>query len=383
MPIRCLICGSKQTAIIYSRLYKPSEYVGLKEKYNLSIIVCKICGYLGQKNRISADDLFKRYQLYAFNALSDSSDNKAFWEEKKNKDISRYDMISGFIKLNCRILDIGCGDGSLLSIFKKNGHRVNGVELNKQMIELCKNKWIPILDFDITKNQNKSIGKFDLIIMSHFLEHADNPIKCIKNATNLLSSSGILYIEVPNEEFLGGNNNYSIEHISYFFQPTLNYLFQKFHMRVLSQDKVSYATTPSSIRTVLEKRGKCLNRNFLKRYITKIEYVEKQFLSSIKIFGEKLKGKKIAFFGAGEYAVVILENRLINPIVIFDNNKNKIAKKVNGIIIDSFENYNNYDFDTIVITSWASGHIIKEQINANMKNVNNVNIFLIKDLVKI
>ena len=40
-------------------------------------------------------------------------------------------------------------------------------------------------------------GKFNIIVLSHVLEHVVNPIDYLKLVNNLLVKNGILYIEVP------------------------------------------------------------------------------------------------------------------------------------------------------------------------------------------
>jgi 2-polyprenyl-3-methyl-5-hydroxy-6-metoxy-1,4-benzoquinol methylase len=48
--------------------------------------------------------------------------------------------------------------------------------------------------------QIKSNEKFDLIILSHVLEHLLNPSVFLKKIKSILSDNGILYIEVPSLE---------------------------------------------------------------------------------------------------------------------------------------------------------------------------------------
>ena len=48
---------------------------------------------------------------------------------------------SKFIKSNDKILDIGCGNGRLYSIFRKENIQYFGIDTSSRMINLAKNKW--------------------------------------------------------------------------------------------------------------------------------------------------------------------------------------------------------------------------------------------------
>lgn len=65
-------------------------------------------------------------------------------------------------------------------------------------------------DFDVDKKELKeALGheekikrKFDLIWMEHYLERVPNPIEVLKRAVDLLSETGILFLSVPDIEFI-------------------------------------------------------------------------------------------------------------------------------------------------------------------------------------
>ena len=60
-------------------------------------------------------------------------------------------------------------------------------------------------------------GEFDLIILSHIVEHFLDPVGEVRKITDHLSASGVLYIEVPNADLFcpGGLQNAH----TYFFSP--------------------------------------------------------------------------------------------------------------------------------------------------------------------
>jgi SAM-dependent methyltransferase len=102
-----------------------------------------------------------------------------------------------------RVCDIGCGRGWLLREFISAGYVGVGVEPDDVARELA-NQVCPVypgtaeqLPDDIRR------GEFDVVVMTHSLEHCLDPSVGIKNVASLLSETGTLVIEVPNNACRG------------------------------------------------------------------------------------------------------------------------------------------------------------------------------------
>jgi len=102
------------------------------------------------------------------------------------------------IDKNAYILDIACGDGTGLKIFKEMGFiNMVGVELNPQKVVLAKSFGFPVYESDMHDLRNLNDSMFDIIYSSHTLEHAYYPIKVIQELTRALKTKGFLYIVLP------------------------------------------------------------------------------------------------------------------------------------------------------------------------------------------
>jgi methionine biosynthesis protein MetW len=118
------------------------------------------------------------------------------------------------------ILDIGCGDGSNLKILKQQykNSKLYGVTLSEREKEICLKSGIECLIFDIESGIREPFfnEKFDLIILSHVLEHLINPALVLRNLVQILNNGGEILIGVPNTlnyqqriKFLTGKWNYT------------------------------------------------------------------------------------------------------------------------------------------------------------------------------
>ena len=52
-----------------------------------------------------------------------------------------FKIISNFLPDNSRVLDVGCGDGTLIDfLFKEKNINVRGLEINKENVKTCISK---------------------------------------------------------------------------------------------------------------------------------------------------------------------------------------------------------------------------------------------------
>jgi SAM-dependent methyltransferase len=101
-------------------------------------------------------------------------------------------MIHTKAQLNDAILDIGCGNGSLLTKLYKMGFKnLTGIDpfINEGH------------DYDVFKILKKNIhelsSSFDLIMMHHSLEHMFEPLKALQKAFSLLNKNKYLLVRIP------------------------------------------------------------------------------------------------------------------------------------------------------------------------------------------
>ncbi|WP_425449707.1 methyltransferase domain-containing protein [Dethiothermospora halolimnae] len=96
------------------------------------------------------------------------------------------------------ILDVGCGEGDLLTEFKKEGFNVYGLEPSIESVKECEKKGLNVKQGMLGSNMfNK---KFDFVNLSFVLEHIPNPsdvLNVIKR--DFLKEGGYIIIEVPND----------------------------------------------------------------------------------------------------------------------------------------------------------------------------------------
>ena len=88
-----------------------------------------------------------------------------------------FKVISQIIQNNKRVLDVGCGDGTLMEYLKINQKNdVRGLEPKKELVQTCISKGLSVIEGDAEKEliqfPNKS---FDYVVLSQTLQAFLNP----------------------------------------------------------------------------------------------------------------------------------------------------------------------------------------------------------------
>ena len=86
-------------------------------------------------------------------------------------------IINSWVPENSKVIDFGCGDGSLLKELFENKQVLGyGVEINDTKIEKCIEKGIPVIKLDIDKGLNDVMSSnFELSIMARSIQCLKKP----------------------------------------------------------------------------------------------------------------------------------------------------------------------------------------------------------------
>lgn len=110
--------------------------------------------------------------------------------------LNRFNYIKKFIKKtdNLNVLEIGASNGLLLSIFKKENFNVFGYELNENARKDALKKYDIKMKDDFLKDKNIDKNKYNIVIMSHILEHFTNPKYILNSVHNFIGGGGKRYL---------------------------------------------------------------------------------------------------------------------------------------------------------------------------------------------
>ncbi|MGB3507840.1 MAG: class I SAM-dependent methyltransferase [Microcoleaceae cyanobacterium] len=95
-----------------------------------------------------------------------------------------------------KILDIGCGQGVALEIFKKHGFSPIGITLNSEDVAICQQQGYQVYQMDQSFLEFED-NYFDFVWCRHCLEHSIFPYFTLHEIYRVIKPEGYLYIEVP------------------------------------------------------------------------------------------------------------------------------------------------------------------------------------------
>lgn len=99
-----------------------------------------------------------------------------------------------------RILDIGCGDGSLAKILIKKGFTIDGITISENERVSASKFMEKVYIFNLEEGLPLGISEnqYSYIICSHVLEHIAYPEKLLQDIKKALINGGHLIVALPN-----------------------------------------------------------------------------------------------------------------------------------------------------------------------------------------
>lgn len=106
-----------------------------------------------------------------------------------------YQLIESLIPRGARILDLGCGDGSLLEeLNARKGCQGYGIEINDQAVTECLKRGVAVYHGDMLEGMGHfSAGAFDVVILSQTLQQTSDPRKVMREMLRVGQSAVISF----------------------------------------------------------------------------------------------------------------------------------------------------------------------------------------------
>jgi len=213
--------------------------------------------------------------------------------DEQGNTFSKIKTFLPILKGNETFLDIGCGHGSVSSELIKKGHKVSGIEINKDAIKSLESKGFEVFQKDISKSLE--LGKqFDVVMILDVLEHLFDPYFLLKEAKKTTKLGGVIIVTIPlyfdiidrlkilftgsvismdnlcyGEENYQKFRSYNYDHIRFFRPKEMIEMGESLGLKI---DKIEYGATGYSgkcklikilLRVIVNKYTVNLNPNLL------------------------------------------------------------------------------------------------------------------------
>lgn len=176
-PAICPLCGAEGMGLLF-------------ESAGFHYYRCKSCTYVKRAEAASATIHKYHDESYAAQYGDEA--------EQRIKKQGVLGLCARFIPRRGRLLDVGCSLGYMLEEGEKIGWEAYGVELSEDAAAKARARGIKNIKVMDVADIDYPDGFFDVIVMTHVLEHLDDPFGYLRKMGRWLKEGGILYISVPN-----------------------------------------------------------------------------------------------------------------------------------------------------------------------------------------
>lgn len=232
---KCLVCESSDNELMYSELSDVTYQTSIDQ---WSMYRCKKCFSAFLNPRPNEQSIYKAYKNYHTHDVSNLGSSKfnIFLKKTRRSFANGYRNwyfktklepankigiiisllaprikenleaegrnLSKFKKLNLRILDVGFGGGDFLKHSKEMGWITYGVDTDPVTVENALAEGLTVKHGGIEAFSDKA-EFFDVVTISHVIEHVHNPKLLLIQAYKLLKPGGQIWLETPNIESMG------------------------------------------------------------------------------------------------------------------------------------------------------------------------------------
>jgi len=339
-------------------------------------VMCRACGTVWNTGTASSSALQQFYEAYAKKTTDTSEDDLLFDASGSVETLGRNQI--AFLEQHLgrpdrgRVLDVGCGKGTLLALFAESfpGWDRVGIEPSAAAAAIARGSGLTVHEgmLDTVTIEPSSV---DLVTIVHVLEHAASPMSALDAIHRALRPGGLVFIEVPN--MLDANMFYDFllhEHLFHFSPDTLSRLLTHQGFAI---EAVQPSTTYGALRVIARKiREASDSRHSVQVDVPQLRRgigAWQQLWRNMRQAADKLadaasSGTRVGLFGAGMTAAVLLvyTNLRGAPLIgLIDESPWKIGRPYFGVPVFSVSDAAKLNLAAIGIATIPGSHRMVQQ----------------------
>ena len=270
----CDVCGSRQKDLLHRQRFVVPSGSCVHRGYD--VVLCATCGFA------FADCAPDQNELEGYYASETYSNNPGESAADKRRHENTVNNLLKTLQPNDRILDIGCGGGSILALLNARGFStLAGLEPSETLGRLAAERSGAKIVRGALSDHPK-LGVYDFVILSHVLEHITDLRATVSCLHPILAPGGRVYIEVPDAHAFASHSGDSIawdfakdlfaqfcpEHVNFFSKVSLKNLMHRHGFRPeMLTSQISSMGVIASVWRQIDLETDDLIRDSLKKYV--------------------------------------------------------------------------------------------------------------------
>lgn len=354
---KCPICESEFGTVLHTQRFAESSEIGSQAV--VDIVSCDRCACGFSDLKIGQDELDRSYEEHSkyadmsvFGEVSDEDPrlNESPW------DLTRLSSTASWISKHipdrqARILDAGCATGTLIGLLSDHGFtNLVGLDPSPLAAATARKHYKVEAYAGSFCDPPSEIGRFDVIILSHVLEHIADVKSAANGLASMVDEGGLVYLEVPDasrySDFLvAPYHDFNNEHVNHFSLQCLDTLLELrgFERVVGSSKEVPIAPDilyPAAfgLWRKSNQHGQSIPfdevlRNSLERYVTASHKLLSRLDEWIRA---NVRDEPVALWGAGNLTLKLLASTSLsdkNVSAIVDGSTQRQGVALSGNLV--------------------------------------------------
>jgi 2-polyprenyl-3-methyl-5-hydroxy-6-metoxy-1,4-benzoquinol methylase len=297
MTIRnCRVCARpffKDPLLRYENMPRAAQHfpdeasLEAERGVNLTVCQCSECGLV----QLSEPPV--PYYRDVIRAAAVSEPVTAFKTEQFSRLAEKYGLQGK------KVIEIGCGKGEFLSLWKNSGVQAYGLEHAETSVRHCLENGLSAFQgyLDASEFQLPN-GPFDAFALLMFLEHMPDPNASLRGIRNNLAEDAVGLIEVPNFDMVVRNHLFSefiADHLMYFTRDTLQFTLQLNGFEILECSELR----DDYVLSAIVRKRKSLD-------LLAFHAAQDSVRQEIETFIDRFPPKSVAIWGAGHQALAMI-----------------------------------------------------------------------------
>lgn len=357
----CPVCTNTEGEVLHHQQYHaPSE---LNAPAEVDIVACARCG-LGfadlPTTQATLDETYRDHSKYADTSLYAQEDDEneiefqmptdAPWDLQRLAGTAAW--LATKVDPSVRVLDAGCATGALLGFLQKEGFRnIVGLDPSPVATATAARAYGVQTVTGSFLTPPDDIGQFDVVVLSHVLEHIADVAGSIAGMWQLTRPGGFVYIEVPDAEryvdhLVAPYHDFNTEHINHFSGRVLRLAMELGGFETVLVEQKDVLCSPTDLypatyglfrRTKAPATDVVVERDdalvdALRRYAT----ASGELLNSI---GERIRhelgGDPLVVWGAGQLSMKLLAGPLsdMDVVALVDTSAGKWGQRYGDLVV--------------------------------------------------
>ncbi len=192
----CLLCNIEDVDPV--AVGEDFEYRTCRDSFLM--VRCRTCGVLFLNPRPADDESSRIYPNHYHAFQFDPENFGLIYTIRRRLEISRLRPWTRGLPVNARILDVGCGDGFHLDLFRdygQSGWKLEGLDRDERAVAAARKRGLEVHHGSLEES-SFPVSSFDLILLVMTVEHLSDPVRTLRQTWNLLKPGGRLGIITDN-----------------------------------------------------------------------------------------------------------------------------------------------------------------------------------------